>query len=216
MAENSKQEGLSLDSLLPPAIAAKVENIGVKKANMDATSMFMLAILAGAFIGFGAIFCTTVVTGIGDKVGFGLAKLIGGLVFSLGLILVIIAGAELFTGNNLPVMAAASGKVPLSKLLRNWGIVYLGNFVGSILTAYNVSDGSVHDGQWGPGRDGDEYCRWQVRPGVCPGIDARHLLQHPGLPGRMADLQLPNDRRAMTGETASIIPSPADWNSSRT
>lgn len=136
MAENNKQEGMSLDSLLPPAIASKVEDIGVKKANMDGVSMFVLAILAGAFIGFGAIFCTTVVTGIGDKVGFGLSKLLGGLVFSLGLILVIVAGAELFTGNNLLVMAAASGRVPLSKLVRNWIIVYSGNLVGSVLTAY--------------------------------------------------------------------------------
>jgi formate/nitrite transporter len=136
MAESNKQESLSLDSLLPPAIASKVEDIGVKKANMDVASMFVLAILAGAFIGFGAIFCTTVATGIGDKVGFGLAKLLGGLVFSLGLILVVVAGAELFTGNNLHVMAAASGKIPMSRLLRNWGIVYVGNFTGSILTAY--------------------------------------------------------------------------------
>ena len=136
MAEHSTQESLSLDSLLPPAIASKAEDIGVKKANMDPVSVFILAILAGAFIALGAIFCTTVVTGITDKVGFGLSKLLGGVVFSLGLILVIVAGAELFTGNSLLVMAAASGKVPLSKLLQNWGLVYLGNLVGSILTAY--------------------------------------------------------------------------------
>jgi len=142
---------ISLDSLLPPAVANKVEDIGVKKGNLDFLSMFMLAILAGAFIGFGAIFCTTVITGISDKVGFGITKLLGGLVFSLGLILVIVAGAELFTGNNLLIMAAASGKLPFSKLVWNWVVLYIGNFVGSIMTAfimfltlqYTMSSGGV-------------------------------------------------------------------------
>ncbi|HUT47366.1 MAG TPA: formate/nitrite transporter family protein [Sedimentisphaerales bacterium] len=135
MAEN-RETPISLDSLLPPDVATKVEDIGVKKGNLDFLSMFMLAILAGAFIGFGAIFCTTAMTGISDKVGFGITKLVGGLVFSLGLILVIVAGAELFTGNNLLIMAAASRKLSFSKLVWNWIILYIGNFVGSILTAF--------------------------------------------------------------------------------
>jgi len=136
MAENNKQEVFQFDSLLPAAIASKVEDVGAKKGNLDFASTFMLAILAGAFIAFGAAFCTTVITGVADKVGFGITKLLGGLAFCLGLILVIVAGAELFTGNNLLVMAAASRKLPFSKLLRNWTIAYLGNFTGSVLTAY--------------------------------------------------------------------------------
>jgi len=137
MTENEKLL-VDLNPLLPPMMASKAEDIGVKKGNMDIISMFMLALLAGAFISMGAIFCTTVVTGIADKVGFGLTKAIGGLVFCLGLILVIVAGAELFTGNSLLVMAAASKKLPISKLLTNWVVVYIGNFMGSILTAYFI------------------------------------------------------------------------------
>jgi formate transporter len=127
---------VSLDSLLPPAMASKAEGIGVKKAGMAFWPMFVLGILAGAFIALGAIFCTTVLAGTGGALPYGVQRLLGGLVFTLGLILVIVGGAELFTGNNLILMAFASGKVSLSALMRNWAIVYAGNFVGSILTAY--------------------------------------------------------------------------------
>ena len=126
---------ISFDSLLPPAMASKAENVGVAKAHLATLEMFALAVLAGAFIALGAIFATTVTTGSGGVLPFGVVKLLGGLVFCLGLILVVVAGAELFTGNNLIVMAWASGKVSTTELLRNWVIVYLGNFVGSVLTA---------------------------------------------------------------------------------
>jgi formate transporter len=124
---------INVDALLPPEMAAKAEAIGIKKANLDFGTMFALAILAGAFIAAGAIYATTVWAG-GSALPYGLNRLLGGLVFCLGLILVIVAGAELFTGNNLIVMAWANGKVSSSLLLRNWGIVYLGNFVGSVGT----------------------------------------------------------------------------------
>lgn len=127
-------EPYSVDALLPPAMAVRAEQIGVKKASLDAVSLFVLAVLAGAFISLGAIFATTVAAGSG-ALPFGLGKLLVGLVFTLGLILVIVGGAELFTGNNLIVMAWASGKVSTRSLLRNWAIVYVGNIVGSILTA---------------------------------------------------------------------------------
>lgn len=151
MADTSSLVTVSLDSHLPPEVAAKAEDIGVKKGNLDFLSMLMLAIMAGAFIAFGAIFCTTVVTGISDKVGFGITKLLGGLVFSLGLILVVVAGAELFTGNNLLIMATASGKLSARKLLWNWVVLYFGNFVGSVMVAlimfqtlqYTMADGAV-------------------------------------------------------------------------
>lgn len=126
---------ISFDGLLPPAMASKAENVGVAKAHLATLEMFALAVLAGAFIALGAIFATTVTTGSGGVLPFGVVKLLGGLVFCLGLILVVVAGAELFTGNNLIVMAWASGKVSTTQLLRNWVIVYLGNFVGSVLTA---------------------------------------------------------------------------------
>lgn len=133
MSENQ----LSVDGFLPPQMALKAADAGVAKSNMSAFPMFMLAILAGAFIALGAIFATTATAGA-SSLPFGITKVVGGLVFSLGLILVIVAGAELFTGNNLIVMAWASGKVSSLALLRNWGIVYVGNFVGAILTAIGL------------------------------------------------------------------------------
>jgi formate transporter len=121
---------ITIDAHPPPEMAERMENVGVKKAKLDFWSMFALAVLAGLFIGLGAEFFTLVITDTG--LGFGLNKLVGGLVFSLGLILVVVAGAELFTGNNLIVMAWVSGKLTLGQVMRNWVIVYLGNLVGSL------------------------------------------------------------------------------------
>ena len=126
---------ISFDALLPPAMATKATEAGVRKAALDIVSMFMLAVLAGAFIAMGAIFATTVSAG-GAALPYGLVRLLAGLAFTLGLIIVVVAGSELFTGNNLIVMAFASGRISLMALLRNWIIVYLGNFVGALLTAY--------------------------------------------------------------------------------
>ena len=125
--------GFNVDALVPKEMAHKAEATGVAKAGLGPLRMFALAVLAGAFIALGAIFATTVTTG--STLSFGLTKLLGGLVFCLGLILVVGAGAELFTGNNLIVMAWADGKVTTRQLLRNWVIVYLGNFAGSVGTA---------------------------------------------------------------------------------
>ena len=130
-----EQPVFSFDALMPPEMAGKAEIVGVNKAQLNPFRMFSLAILAGAFIALGAIFSTTATTG-GSVLPYGVVSILGGVTFSLGLILVIIAGAELFTGNNLIVMAWASHKVSTDQLLRNWVVVYAGNFVGSILTAY--------------------------------------------------------------------------------
>jgi formate transporter len=121
------------DALLPPEMAARAEDVGVRKAHLNTVSLFALAILAGAFISLGAIFATTVSAGAG-ALPFGMVRLLAGLAFSLGLILVIIGGAELFTGNTLIVMAWASGKVSSRLVLRNWSIVYVGNLVGALGT----------------------------------------------------------------------------------
>ncbi len=123
-----------VDALLPHEMATKAEVVGVKKAQMPALEIFFLAILAGAFIALGAVFATTVAAGNTDW-PFGVIKLLVGFSFSLGLILVIVGGAELFTGNNLIAMAWASHKVKTASLLRNWIIVYAGNLVGSVGTA---------------------------------------------------------------------------------
>lgn len=137
----------TIDALVPAEMAQKAETIGTKKANMAFWEMFALAILAGAFIALGAIFSTTVsagsiaiktaegATAFSSGLPYGVVRLLAGLSFSLGLILVIVGGAELFTGNNLIIMAFTSGKVSLKQLIRNWIIVYIGNFIGSIATA---------------------------------------------------------------------------------
>ncbi len=137
-----------LDPSLPPEMAKLAEDIGVVKANLPFSKSFLLAVLAGAFVSLGAVFSTTVTSGATGQLPFGVTKLIGGLAFSLGLILVVVAGAELFTGNNLSVMAFASGKVKLWTLLKSWAIVYLGNFLGSIATAAIVLlSGQYQQGQ---------------------------------------------------------------------
>ena len=123
-----------LDALPPAEVARKAEGVGVTKAGMARLDVFLLAVLAGAFIALGAIFATTVAAG-GAELPYGVVRLLAGLVFTLGLILVIVAGAELFTGNNLIVMAWASRRVATAQLLANWGVVFLGNFVGAVLTA---------------------------------------------------------------------------------
>lgn len=134
------------DAYAPAEIAARVEEVGVLKAQLGAASTCALAVLAGAFIALGAAFFTVTVTG--STLGFGPTRVLGGLAFSLGLILVVVAGAELFTGNNLITMAWASGRVSTAALLRNWVLVYLGNFAGALATAYLVYLG----GHWKLGK----------------------------------------------------------------
>jgi formate transporter len=123
-----------VDALPPVEIARKSEAIGETKAHMRSETVFALAVLAGAFIALGAIFSTTVAAG-GSDLPYGVVRLLAGIAFSLGLMLVVVAGAELFTGNNLIVMAWASRRIPTRRLLANWGIVYVGNFVGAVATA---------------------------------------------------------------------------------
>jgi formate/nitrite transporter len=132
-----KTNGIRFDMLPPAEMADKAALAGVRKVQIDVFSELLLSILAGVFIGIAANFYTITLTGAG-ALPFGVARLLGGLAFSLGLILVVIAGAELFTGNNLIVMAVLSRKVALRWLLRNWILVYVGNFAGSLLWAWLV------------------------------------------------------------------------------
>lgn len=119
-----------IDAYSPQEMAERVKNVGVAKARLDFWTTCALAILAGAFIGLGALFFTLVVHD--SKLSFGLTQLIGGISFCLGLILVVIGGAELFTGNSLVTMAFASRKISMRELMRSWIIVYLGNFIGAL------------------------------------------------------------------------------------
>jgi len=118
------------DDHLPAAMAQKAEAVGVTKGKLDTLTTILLGILAGVFIGLGAMFCTVVTTDAG--LGFGLTKLLGGLAFCLGLILVVVAGAELFTGNTLITMSWISGRTSFTRLLRNWGLVYFANLIGAL------------------------------------------------------------------------------------
>jgi formate transporter len=129
---------LHIDALLPQEMATRAEYLGVRKAEAPVLTLFTLSILAGAFIGLGAMLATTAAAGTSGAIPYGVARILIGLVFSLGLILVVVGGAELFTGNNLIIMAWANKKVTTYALLRNWVIVYLGNFLGSVATAVMV------------------------------------------------------------------------------
>src|SRR3954464_16047283 len=120
----------NLQAYSPAEIKEAVEKVGVKKANLPFLASFMLAIIGGGSVGFGALYYSIVASDAG--LSFATVRVVGGLVFSLGLALVLVGGAELFTGNNLIVMAWASGKVSTREMLRNWVIVYIGNFAGSL------------------------------------------------------------------------------------
>ena len=123
-----------IDALLPPEMALACEAAGAAKAGRDALALIVLGVLAGAFIALGAMFMTVVLTGTGE-LPWGVARLLAGLVFSLGLILVIVGGAELFTGDSLMIVACASRRITLGALLRAWSLVYVGNIAGAVGTA---------------------------------------------------------------------------------
>lgn len=135
------------DAYKPAQIAALIESAGVAKAALPFPRMVTLALLAGAFIGFGAAFWCIAMAG--SDPGFGPARVLGGAVFALGLILVVVGGAELFTGNALMVMAAVDGRVSLAALLRNWAVVYCGNFVGAAGLALAFGLSGLLDGAMG-------------------------------------------------------------------
>lgn len=132
------------DPYAPDQVAKRLRTVGVAKATMPALQTLTLALLAGAFISFGAMFYTVVMTGAGDP--YGPARFLGGVAFSLGFILVVIAGAELFTGNTLIVMAWAGKHVTSSDLLRNWGLVYVANAVGAFVTVALMAYSGALDG----------------------------------------------------------------------
>lgn len=119
------------------------ETVALKKANGSALKIFVSAILGGAFIAFGGLFATTVSAGAGTM-PYGLIRLLMGIVFSVGLILVVVGGTELFTGTTIVSVALANKKINFWKLVKNWSIVYGGNFVGAILIALLVFLGNQY------------------------------------------------------------------------
>jgi formate/nitrite transporter len=133
-----------LDALLPPEMARRAEEIGAAKVSMDRGRLVALAVLAGAFIALGGIFSTVALAGAGDAPA-GATRVLAGLVFSVGLILVVVGGAELFTGNNLSVMAWAGRRVGTGAVLGNWAIVYAGNFAGGLGIAAAAYGARLHE-----------------------------------------------------------------------
>lgn len=127
MADNNELYGA--DAYAPAQIAQRIESVGVSKARLPTLQLLMLGVLAGAFIGLGAMLFALVRSDA--TLGFASSAVLGGLVFSLGLLLVVVAGAELFTGNNLLAMAWADGRITSREVLRNWGLVCAANFVGA-------------------------------------------------------------------------------------
>ncbi|MEJ6003450.1 formate/nitrite transporter family protein [Paucibacter soli] len=143
-------EIFGLDAYSPQQVAARVSEVGVAKARLPLLTLGLLGLLAGAFIGLGALMYTLVASDPG--LGFAAKRLLGGLVFSLGLVMVSVAGAELFTGNNLIVMAWAAGRVGTAELLRNWGVVCLANLLGAAgmaLLAWRSGHGDLLQGAVG-------------------------------------------------------------------
>ena len=119
----------------PPEIAKAICDTGCKKVQLPLGKMFVLAVFAGVYIGFGSQLMTVVTQDLKNYLGLGFAQFLGGAVFTVGLMLVVIGGAELFTGNNLIMISCCNKMAPWKGLLKNWIVVYVGNFVGSLLLA---------------------------------------------------------------------------------
>ena len=133
-----------MDAFAPAQIADLVETRGVAKATAGTMATLVLGVVAGAYIALGAVFSTTVATG--SELGYGPTRLFAGVAFSLGLILVVVAGAELFTGNTLIVLAVASRRVTVRQLARNWSLVFVGNLIGALSVAVMVTVGGWWEG----------------------------------------------------------------------
>lgn len=152
------------DLRLPVDMAKLAEQVGIYKATKNPATTFYLAMTAGVFISIAFVFYITATTGTAG-VAFGLAKLVGGLCFSLGLILVIICGADLFTSTVLIVVAKASGKISWRQLIYNWINVYFGNLIGALFFCRpDLVCRSAHGSQWFMGPQCVANCRPQITP----------------------------------------------------
>lgn len=143
-------EMFGFDAYLPREVAERVENVGVTKARLPLLSMMALGILAGGFISLGALFSTMVSSD--PSLPFPIARLLAGMTFALGLFLVVVAGAELFTGNNLLVMAWAGGRVSSGELVKNWVIIFAANFIGAVglaLVVFLANHAALNNGAVG-------------------------------------------------------------------
>ena len=179
-----QQQAVSLDAFAPAGIAQKLEAANVARAGLSARKLILLGLLGGLYIGFGGALATLVLTD--NTLGYGLGRLAAGLSFSLGLIMLVVAGGELFTGNNLMILAFAGRMITARAMLRNWGLVYGANAAGAALLALAIHFSGILDG------NGVQGHRRQDRRGQGPTrharrVPARHPVQHAGLPGSVAE-----------------------------
>lgn len=144
---DQKIDPTGVDAYKPAEVAIRIEEAGVRKATLPAVPLLTLSVLAGAFIALGAAAFTAVLAG--TTPGFGPARLLGGITFSTGLILVVVAGAELFTGNTLIVMAWVDRRVGTAALLRNWAYAFTGNLIGALAVVLLMGLSGLLDGPKG-------------------------------------------------------------------
>lgn len=140
-----------IDELLPHQITEKADNIAYSKATKAFLSAFYLAITAGMFISLAFVFFITVTTGA-NELAWGIKNLLGGLAFSLGLLLVVVVGGELFTSSTLTLIAKASNRITSKQMLKNWITVYFGNFIGATFLVFLIFFAGLYNadnGQWG-------------------------------------------------------------------
>ncbi|MEI6896163.1 MAG: formate transporter FocA [Psychromonas sp.] len=141
----------TINELLPHQITQKAGDIAYQKASKAFISAFYLAITAGLFIGLAFVFYITVTTGT-ENIPWGISKLIGGLAFSMGLLLIVVVGGELFTSSTLTLIARASNRISTARLLKNWAVVYFGNYVGATFLVILIFLSGLYNadhGQWG-------------------------------------------------------------------
>lgn len=124
-----------IESITHADMVCRAVTFGINKARLPLGRMVLLSMLAGMYIGFGCLLMTVITTGSGGILPYGVTRILGGLIFCLGLILVVVGGAELFTGNSLMVIAWIDRKISMLSMLRNWLVVYLGNFLGAVILA---------------------------------------------------------------------------------
>ncbi|AJI95012.1 formate transporter FocA [Yersinia ruckeri] len=168
------------DALLPAAMAKVAEDAGVYKATKHPIKTFYLAITAGVFISIAFVFYITATTGTAG-VPFGLAKLVGGICFSLGLMLVVVCGGDLFTSTVLTTVAKASGRITWRQLAANWANVYIGNLVGALFFVgliWFAGQYMVANGQWGMNvlQTADHKLHHTFIQAVCLGILANLMV----------------------------------------
>jgi formate/nitrite transporter len=142
--QTTQQQPVSADLFAPGDIARRLEAANVARAALPVRSLLLLGLVGGVYISFGGALATLVLTD--NSLGYGLGRLAAGLSFSLGLIMLVVAGGELFTGNNLMVLAFAGRKITGRAMLRNWGFVYPANAAGAVLLAFAIHYSGVLDG----------------------------------------------------------------------